>query len=437
VTAKSLPIGRQLFFASIAAGLALVVGASHARGQSAVEIATECAGVIPDSSGTISEVLLQYDPDLVSELGPFYRDFLGSLPSDVRVIVICPSEWAAREFMDTWEPELRRRVAHIINVGLPISIWARDRYVSRQPGDLTNRVEGFVPVGDATYEQEKHNDLLALELLGQSRIMPSVLDSPLHVEGGNVVSNERHVFVGANMLGDNDDIAQHELTNELERLAGREYVLVSDEDGHVPWCHIDMYLTPVTDDTVLVASPRMAAMIRSRFGDDDDESADGLGPGFCVGDSLQQRFDDVADLMRDRGYRVLRLPALVESPGEAMVTYNNVIMDHRGKQRIVYMPVYDVPELDRTAAAIYRGLGFEVRAVDVSELYLRGGAVRCLVNVTERRDIGSANGSRARHRGIRFKDLAVSHQYEQLLHRADERLARRGSRHNRRWSALP
>jgi N-dimethylarginine dimethylaminohydrolase len=421
--------------------LSLLLGGAIERvhGQAAASGAGTRAGVVPDTTGTIAEVLLQYDPDVSTELEPVYRDFLEALPSDVQVTVVCPSEWAAQDFTETWEADLKGRSGRIINVGLPVSIWARDRYISRQPPRLSGRAESFVPVLDRTYEPEKRSDLLALELLGEARFMPSVLDSSLHIEGGNVVSNARHVFVGANVLRENDDIADEELAEELRTVFGREFIVVGDEDGEVPWCHIDMYLTPISNDTVLVANPRMAALILSRYGEDDQDAGLGGGPelGSCPADSLQQSFDDVAALVQRRGYRVLRVPALVEAPDERMVTYNNVIMDHRGQRRVVYMPVYDIPDLDRVAAAIYEGLGFEVRTVDVSQIYSNGGAIRCLVNVTERRRAGSSAKKVTRHRAVGFLDLAGSGQYERLLYRSGERLARRGSKHNQRWNALP
>jgi N-dimethylarginine dimethylaminohydrolase len=269
--------------------------------------------------------------------------------------------------------------------------------------------------------------------------MPSVLDSSLHIEGGNVVSNSRHVFAGENVLRENDDIPEEELAEELRTVFGREYILVGDDDGEVPWCHIDMYLTPISNDTVLVANPRMAELMLSRYDGDGQETELGGGSelGACPSDLFQQRFDAVAALVQSRGYRVLRLPALAEAPDEWMVTYNNVIMDHRAGRRVVYMPVYDIPELDRLAATIYRSLGFEVRTIDVSEVYSRGGAIRCLANVTERRRAGVVAKKSTQDRRVRLLDLAGSRQYERLLHRSGERLARRGSRHSRRWSTMP
>lgn len=67
-----------------------------------------------------------------------------------------------------------------------------------------------------------------------------------------------------------------------------------------------------------------------------------------------------------------------------MVTYNNVLIDHRGADRRVFMPVYGIPSLDTRARETYEQLGYEVCPVDVSQVFTNGGAVRCIVNVTRR-----------------------------------------------------
>ncbi len=428
MTSKCLFMGKRFAYSLAFVCLLVLAGGVQARGQSILEGETESSEIISDSSGAIAEIMLQYDPDLADELWPFYRDLLAGLARDIRVLVICPSELAALEFIKTWKPLLEGHEVQIINAGLPISIWARDRYVSRQCVGFGKRSLGFVPVGESGYEEEKYNDLLILEMLGQSRVMPLVLDSSLQIEGGNVVSNGRHVFVGANVIDENGVASEEELADELGVIAGREILLVGDRHGEVPWCHIDMYLTPIGDNTILVASPRMAEMIRLGHCDGDMDCVDKTWFESCSTDSFQQCLDDVAKQMQRNGYQVLRLPAVVNASEYAMVTYNNVIVDYRGGVRTVYMPTYGFPVLDSMAAAIYRSLGFEVKTVDVSQIYLRGGAVRCLTNVTERHEVGFSRLSQTKHRAVQFRDLPGSTGYGTLLERSDKRLMRRGHR---------
>ncbi|UCC30063.1 MAG: agmatine deiminase family protein [Phycisphaerales bacterium] len=410
--------------------LLLVFVPSRSCGQQPANGAAARVGVIPDTHGAIAEILLHYDPDVSVELEPVYRDLFAALPDDVRVKVLCPTAAAVDDFISSWESVLEERVADVINVGLPISVWARDRCIARQPLDLRSRSATFVPVPPWSYEQQKHNDLLLQDILHEARLAPGVLDSPLHIEGGNVVSNARHVFFGANVFSENGHVSDSRLTTELERLFGRAYLSVGDEYGDVPWCHIDMYLTPISEDTVLVASPRFAHMLLSADDDSFDvpNCWDELGGTACPSDWLQERFDSVAALAQQHGYKVRRVPVITDVAKEWMVTYNNVLLDQRRGERVVYMPVYGVPPLDHVAAAIYRGLGFEVHTVDVSELYERGGALRCVANVTQRRQVLGPPARTVSGGRLRVIDLAEAQAFDGILDRSRHRLASRSQR---------
>ena len=48
------------------------------------------------------------------------------------------------------------------------------------------------------------------------------------------------------------------------------------------------------------------------------------------------------------------------------------------------MPVYNYPILDNYIRKIYESLGYEVKPINVSEIYKYGGSVRCLINVLKR-----------------------------------------------------
>jgi hypothetical protein len=66
------------------------------------------------------------------------------------------------------------------------------------------------------------------------------------------------------------------------------------------------------------------------------------------------------------------------------VTYNNVLIDDRADGRHVMVPQYGVPELDAAGRAVWEGLGFVVHPIDVSRLYVHGGALRCVAAVVRR-----------------------------------------------------
>jgi hypothetical protein len=381
--------------ASVAAALAVICTCAVGRSASGPsEGAVGRPAVLSDAGGAIREVVLHYVPGFAEELGCLYEDLFAALPVEVAVQVICPSAEDAEAFVFGWgadEAERGRRV-EVINADRPITVWARDRLVAREDPACGAVATSIVPHDFTSYNDDHRNDLLVPLLLEDSGAGPRITDACVHVEGGNIVSNTRHAFVGANVLKENKELGLEpgRVKRELFDLLGRPYVLVGDEHQPPPWGHVDMYLTPIDDETVLVASPTMAYMLLClRLGALDsllDLLDSEMGPPLCSGSS----FDQVAAQIAEYGYNIIRLPALADPDEEWMVTYNNVIMEQRDGQRIVYMPVYDIPELDQAAELVYRSLGFRVHPIDVSRIFQYGGAVRCLVNVTAREPLGVA-----------------------------------------------
>ena len=349
------------------------------------------AGIVSDNGGAIAELLLHYAVESEPELGQIYRDLFRQLPGDVRLQICCPSRKSVDEFAARWGPAAmwKGREVHVVNVDRPISVWARDRRISRQhPSNLP--AASFVPASHSSYDEEKTDDLLLQTLLWPTGLVPGVMLTTFHLEGGNVVANEQHVFIGTNLFTDNANRfpTPEYMSQELLRTFGRQAITVQGKDGEVPWCHTDMYLTPVTNNLVLVANPSEgiallggATRCDARKGDQPVELSFNLTDARSP---LQRRFDDVADQVRARGYEVRRIPALMNVEQDWMVTYNNVLMDERNGRRSVYMPVYNIPLLDQAAAQVYQDLGFDVYGIDVSAIFRLGGAIRCLANVTLR-----------------------------------------------------
>lgn len=389
--ATPLPATRKrVVLAAVLAAVLSLLPAGILLGQVGTAPQT-AAAVIPDSGGAIAELVLHYVPDTAFELEPVYRDLFACLPADVRLQVLCPSEEAVSEFRQHWaaQAESGGRGVRLINVGRPISVWARDRRIARQDTFSLDAATTVVPSEASDYRDDQRNELDLPSVLASVSLVPGVLTSDLHIEGGNIVSNERHAFVGANVYDDNLVAASdlRAFDAELRRLLGRDYVILEDATGCVPWCHADMYLTPVDNHTVLVASPALAETLLRIASEaslvpldvPDHVLAYGLNPKGEVS------CDSIAGLMTEYGYRVVRLPAVIGPNEEWMVTYNNCLMEDRGGCRVVYMPIYHVSPLDEAAAFMYEALGFDVHRIDVSAIYENGGALRCLANVTQRR----------------------------------------------------
>ncbi len=347
------------------------------------------AGVIPDTRGAIAAVRLHYEPNVDEELHVFYQDLFAELPTDTDVTVLCPDQESAGRFLATWGSyvSVGGRDLSVVNVGGDLTLWARDRFLARQWGNLSLPANAYIPMPDPYYEIPQLNELAVQMELAVVSAGPLVDEAPFFFEGGNIVSNGRHVFVGVNVLAENAPEYRGLTPGALRAIAGRPLIFVRDADDEVPWCHVDMYMTPIGEDSVLVADVARGEALSEEAAALVDAECEAEMSAVVTSEYMQQQLDDVARLMERAGYRVYRVPAIVDPFGDWMITYNNVLMEERGGRRIVYLPMYRMPELDIEAALVYRRLGFDVKHIDVSELYRWGGALRCMVNVTERKDV--------------------------------------------------
>ncbi len=365
---------------------ALVLPTATTIDQNGVSPESQVA-VLPDTEGTISEITVNYDPILEEELDPVYEDLLRALPPDVLVRVLCPSHEAASHFVDTWGRMGPDRKIQVINVGIDVSAWARDRSIARHDPSSGDRAPSFVPAAWDVHWDYQASEIIAYWVLREAQLDLMPLTTWLRLDGGNVVSNQRHVFVSSAVFEDNSLAPRDFVLRELSRVLGRECFVVEDQLGSSPWEHVDMFLTPISDDTILVASQQLAEQLLWDAGDDPVAQAEyaRLFESACSTDIVEPQLDHITDGLEAEGYRVLRLPVVFNQSENWVLTYDNVLIEQRGHHRIVYMPFYGIPPLDDMAEAVYCMEGFEVRRIDASKIFVHGGTVRCIANVTKRR----------------------------------------------------
>jgi uncharacterized protein YebE (UPF0316 family) len=346
------------------------------------------AAVLSDTDGALHEIVLHYTDEYAEDLQNLYDALFDALPVDVRLRVVCPSAERALRFDQNWgnAERARGRLVSVLNVDRPITVWARDRRIARADLATGNPAPAVIPSERPDWDEPYRNELVIgplAELGGQT---DRTEDTPLIIEGGNVVANHRHAFVGANVLTDNetDTRPRAAIRRELLRILGRPFLLVGEGPGDPPYCHTDMYLTPLDDHTILVGSPSLTGILL-----DEDEPAPAPGnldTDAWVGALAFQptTFDFVARQLAHYGYRILRTPVVVSPDGAWMLTYNNVVQERRDGRHIVYMPTYGILALDQAAESLYRSLGCEVHGIDASRILGDGGALRCIMNVTHR-----------------------------------------------------
>ena len=141
-----------------------------------------------------------------------------------------------------------------------------------------------------------------------------------------------------------------------------------------------MHLDDMSRDVIARSNRRLIGRL------DSAGTGKGAFPDRDTSAETQRRFDAVARTCREAGYSVLRMPVVPAADGRTYWTYLNVVIDRRGAERIVYMPVYRGAEaLNREAAGRWRAAGFRVRPVDCTATFRHGGSLRCLVNVLARK----------------------------------------------------
>ncbi len=195
---------------------------------------------------------------------------------------------------------------------------------------------------------------------------------------------------------------------------GKEIVVMGNDDPDTDAVekpatfHIDMGVTPLDNNTVLVGSPQVAMDEISKWSKDTYKAANkslqketGLR-GDILGKILdhnkskdpndpsvmriQNNFESEAKALQAEGKNIIRLPYL-EGNGNAStpwITYGNCIMQNFTRQdgtavKNVFLPVYGIP-LDDVAIKTYQSQGFEVIPLQLAAFTSLAGAIRCMSN---------------------------------------------------------
>jgi len=333
--------------------------------------------LVSDCDGPLEELVIHYLPAAAEVQLPAYRDFIGGLPAEVRIHVVCPD---AAAFDD-----LHRRLGEHACTLTPvfadhaITGWSRDRWLLLQsPGEppthllLSPRGEE----GATTWAARREDHLVAEDLAHQPDLDADATRSELYFDGGDFVTDDLTTFVAPGVLRRNlgRTVAdEEELTARLTQQLGRRVLLLD----HAPDHHAGMFMMAAGNRTVLVGDPSAARDLPGIEAP--------LPGGADFSPATQARFDAVARRCEQAGYRVVRMPVLPAPDGRTYLSPLNAILDQREGRRIVHMPVYAGAEaLNRAAQEIWEGLGYEVFAVDCTATYRHFGSLRCLVNVVRR-----------------------------------------------------
>jgi hypothetical protein len=338
-------------------------------------------GGFPEGDAAIEALVLHFDPDLAEALLPAWCDLSSALDPKTRIIIQIRDGWhreSAAYMLKT--AGFRMDCVELVNVGrTTLSIWARDRMVAIRHGEEVRLV---MPLRQVV-AKDRVGDLDVARTLVSRLPRAKVEHSSLLFEGGSLLFSGRRVLVTQEMLDANGakGAARHAL-RRLRSTFQAEPLVVDAPDG-LPHEHLDMFMTVVDSRTLMLGDPvpgaRYLADIARLGLDRSLAPADGL---WRVQDQYahRQTYDQILRDLEKAGFRVLRVPVLHGDP-DAMLSWNNALVELRDDGRHAFIPVYGVPELDKQAFAAFQAAGCRVWPIRAAGLIKHGGAVHCITNV--------------------------------------------------------
>jgi len=262
--------------------------------------------------------------------------------------------------------------------GHPISCWSRDRWLAMAPVNPDQKALLLAPFREEAYQiwpQRRGDMKTAFDLAGKYPEKVSAARSKIVFDGGDFATDDKTVFITAEVVKRNPDWNKKELQQYFSSLFLKDIVILSDPPPH----HTGMFMMPIGRGKILVGDPRLAIKLIK----DKNFSPPLMNPDLSP--EIQQKFDSVAKDCIAHGYQVTRIPILPDRDGRTYLTYLNVIIDEDPRGKKVFMPVYKNAEaLNRQAASIWKDSGFQVARIDCSSSYKYFGSLRCLVNVMAR-----------------------------------------------------
>jgi hypothetical protein len=370
-------------FVAVLAGVAAGIAAAAALGRFEPPPEPARVRIVPDSGGRLSELLVHWDPAVGDAVLPTYRDLLAALPADVRVTVAVEQAEGFDDLVARLQAEGTTGLERLrpLVVRRKITIWSRDRFVT---AELDGKPVLVVPGQTRTAVKERANDwVVPWTMAADGAFGVDALGASFAFDGGDIVADEDRIYATAVLPGRNGGTRwadRDALRAELAQRFDREALILGDSPDEVPDHHICMIVTPIGKGVVLVGDPALGRQVYETAGA--PVLPGGVSPDFSP--ETLARFARVADGLRAAGLRVVPVPLVPTTTRFVFLSYDNVLLDDRADGRHVLLPQFGVEALDRAAREVWESEGFAVHGVDVSKLYVHGGALRCVAAVIRR-----------------------------------------------------
>lgn len=323
--------------------------------------------LLPENEGAIQSVEIQYTAEGAPSARPALAAFVEALPPAVEVVGVCGTAADAAAWNRDMQPLRPNGSTKCITIGQPITAWAKDRFLVTEGNPRKLVFPKYVQPGGPG----RANDSQVAPALAKNfptRYKAEAI--PLNFDAGDILAGSDGIFVSDSLWEKNE--RRQDFLSVLHRHFGREVVWLHGVPDH----HIGMFAAPIGDRTVLVGSPELGMKLWR-----------GTPPGFdspVTAGGQHEPFRQAQRELRKAGYRVVPLPLVPVAP-KVYITYTNGVFETRGRNKVVYMPSYGIPEMDNAARKIFEAEGWTVHPIPVQSVYQHRGTIGCLVNVLERR----------------------------------------------------
>jgi N-dimethylarginine dimethylaminohydrolase len=382
--------------------------------------------ILGDYSGQAEHILMHFaDYDII----PTLYGLLRNLDSDKKITIVSPDSTRTKlleMLIEQWKIQNPQRL-QILTENSDLTFWIRDDFV------VTHDSRILLPKRYTSNGTPRSITRVAKEL--GFKIIPT----DLGFDGGNITATEKYVFVGFDtILGNiNTQFKTPKMVKKyIEKLFGKKVVVVGSAAAPQPHEHIDMFLTPVGDNKVIIGSPKIGAQLlakaknalASNYGKvyfneqltpipaeakkilfntpdfverlqselsldyrDANLNDDATLATLLVKNSLpslQKSFDAIEADLKSKGIEiVLKLPILVNTgiTDGPFISYNNMLIENSGATKRAYLPTYNIKALDEAATSRLKTLGFSVIPIDVQNISFYNGTLRCSTQIMKRR----------------------------------------------------
>ena len=308
---------------------------------------------------------------------------------------------------------------------LDLTIWPQDPFLVIDKNDQPHLL--------VSNEFKRAEDIAMPEIVA-NHLGWTLERSELLFEGGNIVSDNDYVYIGANTIVYNAmkyEKPGDEIVRQFQQELGRQVMVIGPAPQ--PIGHIDMMLTPLGNKHLLLADAGWGARLAKTdlqtqpdlvhqfeqqsmdqfFGHPNikqlvNSGGEIIKPPEMVGathsaiddsEKLGVILDALAAQLQEAGFKVSRIPYLAQKPqqpdpdskdttsrpGYPQITYNNVLLESSAADKTAYIPAYGWPALDEAARKVWLDLGYTTKVIDgFTTTAMYGGALRCSVKVLKK-----------------------------------------------------